>query len=237
MVDFQLPFIRALLLLGNTASVNIKVKEKAGYQVSATYKGNVLDVTISDAYNSAPQEVLDGMAFSIIFRMFKRKPSLVVQKEIDTYKEFMTRESVAKHNEALRKERGKKRKIVQGSFYNLDEILRELSIKYWDTFEPIGALPEISYSAAASKRRLGYYDSAHHMIFISSIFDDARVPKYAIENVIFHELLHAKHDVKYQRGESLRRTVHTQEFKKDERKYEHHYQAEEWIKKEMRKLR
>lgn len=237
MVDFQLPFIRALLLLGNTASVDIKVKEKAGYQVSATYRGNVLNVTISDAYSSAPQEVLDGMAFSIIFRMFKRKPPQTVQREIDIYKEFMSRESVAKHNEALRKERGKRRKIVQGSFYNLDDILKELSVKYWSVFEPIGALPEISFAPQGSKRRLGYYDSAHHMIFISIVFDDARVPRYAIENVIFHELLHAKHDVKYQRGESMRRTVHTAEFKSDERKYEFHYKGEEWIKTQLRKLR
>lgn len=236
MVDFELPFIRALLLVDSNARVVVNVKKTAGYQASASLKNDVLFVKISDAFLAASQEVIDGMAFSMTFRMLRRKPIPAVAKAISAYKEFMSRESVARHNEALRKERGRRRKVARGTVYNLDELLRKISVKYWNVFEPIESLPAISYSSAGSKRRLGYYDSAHCMIFISSIFDDARVPKHAVENIVFHELLHAKHDVKYQRGKSMRRCVHTAEFKADERKYEFHTQGEEWLKKNLRKI-
>ena len=52
---------------------------------------------------------------------------------------------------------------------------------------------------------LGHYDPAHNAIVVSRVFDDARVPRYAVEYIVYHEMLHLKHPVKL-RGS--RRCVH-----------------------------
>ena len=64
-----------------------------------------------------------------------------------------------------------------------------------------------------AKRSLGHYDAAHNTIVVSRVFDRPSSPRYAIEYLLYHEMLHLKHPVKM-RG--LRRCVHSREFKAEE---------------------
>jgi hypothetical protein len=64
-----------------------------------------------------------------------------------------------------------------------------------------------------AKRSLGHYDAAHNTIVVSRVFDRPSSPRYAIEYLLYHEMLHLKHPVKM-RG--LRRCVHPPEFKAEE---------------------
>jgi predicted metal-dependent hydrolase len=54
------------------------------------------------------------------------------------------------------------------------------------------------------------------------------VPKYAIEYLVYHEMLHLKHPVKL-RGS--RRCVHPKEFMEEEKLFPHLEQAKEFIKR------
>ncbi len=49
---------------------------------------------------------------------------------------------------------------------------------------------------------------------VSRIFDRADTPRYAIEYLMYHEMLHLKHPVTVRRG---RRCVHGAEFQQDEK--------------------
>ncbi len=60
---------------------------------------------------------------------------------------------------------------------------------------------------------LGHYDPAHNAIIISRVFDHFRVPRYAVEYIVYHEMLHLKHPVKMKGG---RRCVHSAEFRTEE---------------------
>jgi hypothetical protein len=51
------------------------------------------------------------------------------------------------------------------------------------------------------------------MIVVSRVFDRPSSPRYAIEYLLYHEMLHLKHPV---RIKGLRRSVHPREFKQDE---------------------
>jgi predicted metal-dependent hydrolase len=51
---------------------------------------------------------------------------------------------------------------------------------------------------------------------ISRVFDHPRVPRYAVEYILFHEMLHLKHPVKL-RGN--RRCVHSREFLAEEKTF------------------
>ena len=53
---------------------------------------------------------------------------------------------------------------------------------------------------------------------ISRVFDHPGVPRYAIDYIVYHEMLHLKHPVKL-RGS--RRCVHSREFLQEEKRFPH----------------
>jgi predicted metal-dependent hydrolase len=51
---------------------------------------------------------------------------------------------------------------------------------------------------------------------VSRVFDDVRMPKFAVEYLLYHEMLHLKHPVRL-RGS--RRCVHSAEFVEEEKRF------------------
>ena len=64
--------------------------------------------------------------------------------------------------------------------------------------------PELTWSEHNAKRSLGHYDAAHNTIVVSRVFDRPSSPRYAIEYLLYHEMLHLKHPVKIARPAPLR---------------------------------
>jgi predicted metal-dependent hydrolase len=86
----------------------------------------------------------------------------------------------------------------------------------------------LTYDNAVFSRRHYYFlDSTTDIIRVSKILDDKRVPIYVLDYIVYHELLHIKHETVYR---NCRRTVHTKEFKKDEKRYEEYESANRWLK-------
>jgi predicted metal-dependent hydrolase len=73
--------------------------------------------------------------------------------------------------------------------------------------------PVLTWSEHSARRLLGHYDAAHNTIVVSRIFDRPDTPRYAVEYLMYHEMLHLKHPVTISKG---RRRVHPREFKEDE---------------------
>jgi hypothetical protein len=66
------------------------------------------------------------------------------------------------------------------------------------------------------------------VIKINPILDSDRVPRYFLEFVIYHEMLHA--DIGIEDG-SGRRELHSREFRKREKLFRHYEKASAWEKK------
>jgi len=73
--------------------------------------------------------------------------------------------------------------------------------------------PQLTWSEHSARRLLGHYDSAHNTIMISRVFDRCATPRYAVEYLMYHEMLHLRHPVKAKNG---RRCVHSREFQAEE---------------------
>ena len=101
----------------------------------------------------------------------------------------------------------------KGAQYDLEEIFEELNTKF---FFGLMARPHMTWSANHSRRSLGHYDPAHNAIVISQIFDRPAVPAYAVEYLVFHEMLHLKYPVRL-RGS--RRCVHSAAFQNEEKQF------------------
>ena len=85
----------------------------------------------------------------------------------------------------------------------------------------------MTWSKIRSRRSLGHYDPAHNAIVVSRIFDHPAVPRYAVEYIVYHEMLHLKHPVKL-RGS--RRCVHGKEFQDEEKLFPQVTQAKAFLK-------
>ena len=77
-----------------------------------------------------------------------------------------------------------------------------------------------------ARRALGHYDAAHNTIVVSRVFDRPSSPRYAVEYLLYHEMLHLKHPV---RMRGLRRMVHPREFKDEERLFPQLKEAQAFI--------
>jgi hypothetical protein len=168
-------------------------------------------VSLSDLIEGAPESVVRAIAHILLAKLYK--------KPIDSahnvrFKRFTTSAAVTRQTELIRHARGSKRYTgPQGHFYNLEEVFDSLNVRF---FHGMLGRPDLTWSEGMARRSLGHYDAAHNTIVVSRVFDRPSSPRYAIEYLLYHEMLHLKHPVKM-RG--LRRCVHSREFKADESRF------------------
>jgi len=113
---------------------------------------------------------------------------------------------------------------TKGHVYDLDEVFARVNAAY---FENRMAKPKLAWNRTLTARKFAHYQPAHDALMFSLSLDDPRVPAYAIDFVMYHELLHKKHGIKLING---RRVSHSSEFAADERLYPMFEEAETWLK-------
>ncbi|MBU1197913.1 hypothetical protein KJ765_05390 [Candidatus Micrarchaeota archaeon] len=191
-------------------------------------RGNrILSARVSDGFKAASPEALLGLALELTSKVTRRKLPDAVQPFADAYQEMFDGKEAMRLHDSLRKTRGRKRKANEkGKHVDLKTLLERVWTMYPYTFQ--GTLkPTVHWSRSRSRRRLAFYDSAFNAIVVSKRFDHERTPHYFIEYLLFHELLHAKHDVEY----GNRKRVHHQAFKSDEKRFALYQEAQEYLKR------
>jgi hypothetical protein len=74
--------------------------------------------------------------------------------------------------------------------------------------------PKLTWSRSPCRRKLGHYDPVRDAVVLNLVLDSPRVPQYALDYIMYHELLHRKHGVTWRNGQAR---VHTAQFKEEER--------------------
>jgi hypothetical protein len=167
-----------------------------------------LYIRLSDLLESAPGSVLHAIAH-ILFAKLYRQPIDRVQSA--RYRRYIASHDLAAKARLVRQLRGRKHiHSARGHHYHLEEIFDDLNRRF---FHGLMGRPQLTWSREHARNRLGHYDPAHNTIVISRVFDHPQVPRYVVEYILYHEMLHLKHPVKL-RGS--RRCVHSQEFLAEE---------------------
>src|ERR1700722_3759348 len=180
-------------------------------------------VSLSDLIEGAPESVIRAIAHILLAKLYK-KPIDAAQNV--RFKRFTTSAAVTRQTELIRHARGSKRYSgPQGRFYNLEEVFDSLNVRF---FGGLLGRPELTWSESFAKRSLGHYDAAHNTIVVSRVFDRPSSPRYAIEYLLYHEMLHLKHPV---RMRGLRRCVRRPEFKAEEARFPQLAEALAFIKR------
>jgi hypothetical protein len=182
-----------------------------------------LIVRLSDLLEYAPEGIHRAIAHILLAKLY-RKP--IEPVFADRYRRYTQSEAVSKQAERIRQTRG--RKVLsspKGHVYDLDEVFEAVNLRF---FHGLLGRPTLTWSAHVAKRMLGHYDAAHNTIVVSRVFDRPGTPRYAIEYLLYHEMLHLKHPVRVQAG---RRCVHGPAFQAEERLFPELELAREYLKR------
>lgn len=186
-------------------------------------------VRIGEICREMPSACHKGLAYILVGKLLRKK---IPAGAREVYSAYVKSEAI--RLKAADNKRAKGRKVVttsKGSIYDLDEIFAELNAKYfYDTIPK----PALTWSAKKTYRILGHHDATHDHITISKSLDTATTPRYVVEYVVFHEMLHIHHPTKHING---RRYNHTAAFKKDEQKFAYYNEAETWIERNVRRMK
>lgn len=201
----------------------IRFRKFTSLNTTIRLRDSVLHVNLSDILQAAPQTVLEAIAHILIAKLYKKSISAAHN---DRYKRYAHSDAVSRQTEQIRQQRGRKRILTaKGDVYDLDEIFDALNVQF---FHGLMGKPVLTWSEHHAKRLLGHYDAAHNTIMVSRAFDRPRVPRYAIEYLLYHEMLHLKHPVQVKNG---RRCVHSRAFQDEERQFPAFEAAKEFLKR------
>jgi len=183
---------------------------------------NRIFVRLSDLLEGSPESVLHAIAHILLAKLYRKpiEPAHAVR-----YRRYVSSHDLAAKAHLIRQLRGRKKILgAKGRHYDLDVIFEDLNQKY---FYGLMARPLMTWSDHESRQSLGHYDPAHNTIVVSRVFDRAQVPRYAVDYLVYHEMLHLKHPVKL-RGS--RRCVHSREFLAEEKLFPHLERAKAFLK-------
>jgi hypothetical protein len=185
-------------------------------------EGRVL-ARLSDLLEGAPEAVLRAIAHILLAKLY-RKP--IAAGEAARYRRYVGSQAVREQTHRVRQLRGRKQlDTPRGSVYDLETIFDELNLRY---FHGLLGRPLLTWSRQSARNMLGHYDPAHNAIVVSRVFDHPRVPRFAVDYIVYHEMLHLKHPVRL-RGS--RRCVHPPAFQEEEKMFAELAAAKEFLKR------
>ncbi len=186
-------------------------------------------VRIGEICRDMPLPCHRGLAYILVGKLLRKR---IPAGAREVYSAYSKSDEIRERAAEQKRSRG--RKVVttsKGDVYDLDEIFDALNRKY---FADSIRRPVLTWSARKTYRILGHHDATHDHVAISKSLDSRDVPRYIVEYVLFHEMLHVAHPTKHVNG---RRYNHTPAFRRDERKFAHYDAAERWIENNVRRLK
>ena len=190
-----------------------------------------LELRIHHSFLEAPEEVLRAVADFV----GSKKGSERARQALT-----LIREHFSRHKGGA----GRVRRAVlrpEGSVIDLRELVDDINRRYFERRLAV----DVTWGRAAagatgacrrgrsSSLQLGSYSYEDNLIRVHRVLDDPGVPRYVVEAVVHHELLHADMPPEIRNG---RRFFHTPEFRQRERQFRMLGRANAWIQDHLPEL-
>lgn len=225
-------YIEAFQNLNNksqTPEIDVRFYPYIGINHTIRVRDGKVFVRIAEICRNLPADAQKALAFILVAKLHRKK---VPARALETYRSSIKNQEMSQIVTENKRARG--RKIItasKGDFYDLEEIFAHLNQIYFDGKIPA---PVLTWSARKTFRILGHHDAAHETIVVSRSLDGGKVPKYVVEFVVYHEMLHIFHPTVHRSG---RRYNHTPAFRRDERQFAYFEEAENWIERNVKNLK
>ncbi len=114
---------------------------------------------------------------------------------------------------------------ARGVHHDLEASFERVNATYFN-----GAMsrPHLVWSRTFATRKFGHYDHAHDTIMVNMVLDRPTVPEFAVDLIVYHELLHKQLGVTWKNN---RIAAHTPELAARERQFKHYDQAKAVLRK------
>jgi hypothetical protein len=193
----------------------------AGLAHSIRLRKEIAYVRLSDLLHNAPREILEAASAMLLSRLFRRRPP---QELVIRYREYSHAHGTRKKLHALRRKRGRRELAhFRGQHHDLGAIFDGLNRSYFGEALP---RPRLGWSARPWRSQLGSFDPALGQIAINSALDRRDVPHYVVAYVLYHEMLHQKHPMKFAR---CRLESHSRQFREEEKRFHDYDRAMKFL--------
>ena len=181
----------------------------------------VLCFKVSDYMKGVPDEVVESLAWHLLCRARKKQCPSGASR---LYREHVRTGSFWEPRRQLYLSRSKNISFrPMGTSRDLGAVFSYVNSYY---FEDRLEKPDLAWLRESPRSRMGLYHPPLRILAVNRILDSDRIPRYVLEFVMYHELLHDVVD--FIEGPS-RRTVHTKEFRLREREFTKYEEAQKWL--------
>lgn len=193
--------------------VRLVITDNRSTMLSAKPKGDRLEVRLHHMFLMADEDIFESVGD---YLAGGGKAASVLDSFIEAHRSRYV--APARPQSALR---------TEGEHHDLRQIADDLAARHFG-----GAVDaKITWGKRVQPKRsqrslqLGTYLPDERLIRIHPVLDQPWVPRYFVEAVVFHEMLHHDMPAVVQNG---RRHYHTRAFKRRERSFEYHAAAQAW---------
>ncbi|MFU8804564.1 MAG: hypothetical protein ACNA8W_12195 [Bradymonadaceae bacterium] len=145
----------------------------------------------------------------------------------------VVRDYIQANRDAIRFEFDPDELQSRGEHFDLAKVVEDVRLELKDESLEGISITWGRYGRGRRSIRLGSYDFDQRLVRIHPVLDQDWVPRYFIEFIVYHELLHAL--IPPEQGETQRR-IHTEEFRAMEKQFSHYEKALAWEKEHIEKL-
>ncbi len=178
-------------------------------------------VRLSDILRDAPVAVIEAAAAILLAQMYRRRLPSGLR---DLYRQFALAHSTRRHIARVRRKRA--RRIAhdpRGTAHDLEPMFAALNLEY---FEGNLRRPRLGWSTRPWRSQYGCFDPSLDQIVMNNRLDRADVPSYAVELILYHEMLHVKHPL---RAAACGLQAHSPEFRSEEKRFKHYNRARKFL--------
>lgn len=198
--------------------LQLKVNNNRSTMLSVRWDPDCTKVSMHHMFLDAPQNIMQALACYI------RQEDKVINPKVRIYID----ENVKKLDYSHQLDKTKLN--IYGEVYNLKMIYDHLNRQYFDKKLDL----HITWFGKHNQRNrsqvtFGLYHDSMKLIKINRLLDSKIFPDYLISYVVYHEMLHNICPSYY--DEKGAHHVHSKEFKKMEKEFEHYDRAQQWINK------
>jgi len=184
-------------------------------------RDDVARVRLSDILRDAPVPIVEAAAAILLGQMYRRRVPADLR---DLYRQYALAHSTRRHIARVRLKRA--RRIdhrPNGAAHDLAPMFSSLNREYFAGKLP---RPRLGWSARPWRSQFGCFDPSLNQIVMNRRLDHPDVPSYAVEFILYHEMLHVKHPL---RAAACGLQAHSPEFRAEEKRFAHYARARKFL--------
>jgi hypothetical protein len=172
-----------------------------------------------------PDEIVFALIFTLLARLKKYTQTQEYKDQHAILLKFLKESATAEQQKLVSARRVQCN--PRGHTYNLHDLLNEVKNSFQNLFHDIALDSDIlvTWGKRSTYKRFGLWHSQSRIIEISKTLDSTLVPKYVVNFILYHEMLHAI------RGVTKGKRHHDAQFRILERKYPQYKEANEFLRK------